>query len=138
MRRMCDHMAGRRDGIILKETAAVILIVLMLIPVCVVCISALSASFRFHEEIQDRIALQQLRRMMLLAYDAETAGDHVAFEYQGEKRELRFVNRWLLVQPGTLIFLSDVDGGHFFEKDGGIYVVYERNGQETECILAQE
>ena len=138
MRKMCHHSAGRRSGIILKETAAVILICLMLLPAVVICIGALSSSFRFHEEIQDLIGLQQLRRMLLISYDTEVSPSHIAFEYQGERRELRFVNRWLLVQPGTLIILSDVDGGRFYETGGYIYVSYERNGISYERVLAKE
>ena len=138
MRNMRHCQSGGRSGIILKETAAVILICLMLLPAVVVCIRALSSSFRFHEEIQDLIGLQQLRRMLLISYDTEVSSSHITFEYQGEKRELRFVNQWLLVQPGTLIFLSDVDGGRFYEAGGCIYAAYERNGVSYERILAKE
>ena len=138
MQTMRDRTAGRRSGIILKETAAIILICLMLLPAVVICIGALSSSFRFHEEIQDLIGLQQLRRILLISYDMEVSSSHISFEYQGEKREIRFVNRWLLVQPGTLIILSDVDGGRFFEAGDCIYVSYERNGNAYERVLAKE
>ncbi len=125
----------RCRGFILKETAAAMIICLMLAPAVILCLSSISGCLRFREEVQDRIALSQLRRILMLSYDVHTEGNTVRFSYQNEDRLLRFTGDWLLISPGTEIMLAMVEGGRFIERNDLLYVIYERKGKQYEAVL---
>lgn len=129
-------MRSGRSGFILKETAAVILIVLFLLPPVCVCLSAASGALRFREDVQDAVSLAQLRRILLISYDIETDGKTVTFEYRNENRKLEFSGPWLLISPGTQIILSDIEGGYFTAADGCLKVHYVRRGSDHESVIA--
>jgi hypothetical protein len=113
-----------------------ILIISLLVPVSAACISALNGSMQFEEELQDEIALMQLRRRLMLAYDIREETGGICYVYQDHEEQLHKVNRNVIVQPGTLIFLADVDAAWTEMRRDGIYIVYERDGRRYERIIA--
>lgn len=125
---------GRR-GSVLTEFLLTLLIACLLIPACIVCIAILSGTLRFDQTLQDEIALMQLRRVLLLSYDIETNGNVVYFTYQTREMRLSDVNRNLIIQPGTQIFVSDIDYASFYYSQGLLMVKYEREGKTYEKAL---
>lgn len=122
-------------GIILTDLLLTILIVSMLIPIAMICISVLPGSLQFNEEVQDEIALAQLRHILLCAYDMKIEATEIAFSYREKEMHLSLVNDHMILQPGTQIFLSDIDSTAFEMEENLIYVVYERENTVCRKVL---
>jgi len=131
-------MQRMQRGFALIELLITMIIVTAMIPITIICLSPFQNLLQFDERIQDQIALRQIRRIIMLSYDPEFSSEELDFIYQEKQQKLRFINHHLVLSPGTQIFLSDIDDAGFEEKDGFIYVVYERDHQIYECILCQE
>ncbi len=91
-----------------------------------------------YDQINDEIAISQLREQMLICYDLKFSRDVLRFRYKNDDFRLSLVNNMLLLQPGTQIYLNDVDSLYFEKRNGCIYVVYERDGKEYELVIASE
>jgi hypothetical protein len=127
----------RREGFVLTELLLAVSIVVFLIPVSLVFLSALIPSLAFHEDVQDEIALAQLRRILSLSYERQLTGDHLELRYEGKDMSLVFLNRKLILKPGTQIFLADLDDCQLVQEGDSVYVLYERKGKEKEKILTK-
>lgn len=127
-----------RRGAILIDLLITICIVMILIPVTMACISSMKDANRFDPLLQDEIALFQLRKRLILAYDIQYQQKEIRYVYQGREERLSKVNQNLIVQPGTLIFLSQIDDCCFKEENGAVFVVYERDGKSFSKILVHE
>ena len=57
------------------------------------------------------------------------------FEYKNEKYTLQYVNENLIMQPGTQIFLTDVDACTFVQYGRDLYMEYARDGKVYERFL---
>lgn len=125
-------------GFTLAEVLLTLLIVSAMIPITLLCLSPFTYLLNFSEEIQDQIALSQLRRILLLSYDIEYAPHQMNFVYQHQLRSLYCVNNHLIMTPGTQIYLSQIDEAWFNLNGDCIYVVYERKGSQYEKILCQQ
>lgn len=118
---------------------------LLSLAVCVnllplVCLSfnyAAGISFEYGE-IEDQIALMQLREILLLAYDLEVYDDELVFIYQNKDFSIRQVGGRLLLQPGTQIFLDEADGIGFSKEGGIVYLHYEKNERDYRTPLCSE
>lgn len=115
-----------------------LLITITLLPICI-------SAFRFssdltfnYDEINDEIALMQLREILLITYDMNMDANQLSFRYKNKDFTLRLVNNKLLLQPGTQIFINDIDYLRFENKNSCIYVIYERDNKEYERILCCE
>ena len=91
-----------------------------------------------YNEINDEIALMQLREILLIAYDMNIYSDELNFRYKNKDFSLSLVNNKLLLQPGTQIFLNDVDNIVFKTKNDFIYVEYERNNETYERLIGKQ
>lgn len=91
-----------------------------------------------YDQINDEIAISQLREQMLICYDLKFSRDVLRFRYKNDDFRLSLVNNMLLLQPGTQIYLNDVDSLYFEKRNGCIYVVYERDGEEYEQVIVSE
>lgn len=91
-----------------------------------------------YDQVNDEIAISQLREQMLISYDLKFTRNMLTFRYKNDDFRLSEVNGMLLLQPGTQIYLNDVDSLHFEKRNGCIYVVYERNGKEYEQVIVSE
>ena len=63
--------------------------------------------------------------------------DSLSFIYQNKQFTLSNVNDKMLLQPGTQIFLYDIDDLRFESKGDTIYVLYERNNKKYERALCK-
>ncbi len=115
-----------------------LLIVLNLLPLGMTAMGFVSKIAFDYNEVNDEIALCQLREDLLISYDMEYSRDVLRFTYEGKSFRLSQVNRMLVLQPGTQIFLYDIDDLHFEKRGTMIYVLYRRKGKEYERILATE
>lgn len=88
-----------------------------------------------YSEINDEIAMYQLRELLLIAYDIEIYDDEINFTYQDKTFRLSLINNRLILQPGTQIYLDEVDNLYFMQSDGLIYVNYEKDDRQYQKVL---
>lgn len=120
------------------RTISGLIIVLIMLPLCVMAFNYI-ADIRFeYSEINDEIALSQLRENLLIIYDLHFGRDTLNFRYKNNDFRLSLVNRKLILQPGTQIYLDDIDDLYFEKRGELIYVIYERNDKQYERILCTE
>ena len=88
--------------------------------------------------LQDQIALVQLRHYLAVAYDIELQPTMISFQRQHEEMRLRFVNQNLIIQPGTQIFLMDIESAMFYLENDSVILRYVRKNQEYEVFLCKQ
>lgn len=115
-----------------------LIITIILLPICVEAFIYTSNIPFDYEQINDEIALNQLRQNLLIAYDMDVDSNKVSFTYKNKDFHLSLVNGNLLLQPGTQIYLSDIDDLYFEVKNGCVYVCYERNNKQYERIICKQ
>ena len=88
--------------------------------------------------LQDQIALVQLRHYLAVAYDIELQPTMISFQRQHEEMRLRLVNQNLIIQPGTQIFLIDIESAMFYLENDSVILRYIRENQEYEVFLCKQ
>lgn len=126
-----------QNGFALVETVLTLMIVTAMIPVTILCIRSIDGMLQFDEELQDQIALAQLRRIFLLSYEIQPSSDEIRFIYQQKEWNLSFTNDHLVLSPGTQIFLSKIDSCSFCEVNECLYIYYTRGLEQYEKILCK-
>jgi len=135
MQRDTGRHAG---GFVIEQLLIVLIIVGLLVPITVSALKVAEKTLTFTEEIQDEIALSQLRKILMIGDEYQIRTDCLQFEYQGADSEISLVNRHLILQPGTQIFLSEIDNAAFLERDGVIMMQYARGERHYERALVHE
>ena len=129
---------SKRKGFALVEVLVAILTVCICIPILVSVISLMHTSLKDRTSLQDQIALIQLRRYLAVAYDVELLPSSLTFQRQQEEMRLSVVNQNLIVQPGTQIFLIDIETALFYLEGDSVMLRYVRNQQEYEVYLCKQ
>ena len=88
--------------------------------------------------LQDQIALVQLRHYLAVAYDIELQPTMISFQRQHEEMRLSLVNQNLIIQPGTQIFLMDIESAMFYLENDSVILRYVRENQEYEVFLCKQ
>lgn len=110
-------------------------IVLLMLPLTLTVFNYVAnVSFNYNE-INDEIALNQLRNDLLFIYDLDYFYDELRFIYKDRKCSLKMRNNKLILSPGTQIYLYDVDDLYFVINNDCIYVNYERNNKQYKRVL---
>lgn len=110
----------------------------IMLPICISCFTFVS-NFEFdYKSINDEIAINQLRETLLIAYDMEVHNDELNFIYKNKDFVLSLVNEKLILQPGTQIYLMDIDDVYFYERNNCVYVRYFRGDKEFEKVLCKQ
>ena len=94
--------------------------------------------FKDRTPLQDQIALVQLRHYLAVAYDIELQPTMISFQRQHEEMRLRLVNQNLIIQPGTQIFLIDIESAMFHLENDSVILRYVRENQEYEVFLCKQ
>lgn len=129
---------SNRNGFALVEVLVAILTVCICIPILVSVISLMRTSLKDRTSLQDQIALVQLRRYLAVAYDIELLPSSLTFQRQHEEMRLSVVNQNLIVQPGTQMFLMDIEAALFYLEEDSVMLRYVRNHQEYEVYLCKQ
>jgi len=112
-----------------------IIILITILPLSSLVFNYVSKIDFNYNEINDELALCQLREYLLISYDIKVNHYSLDFIYKNKDFSLNLVNNKLLMQPGTQIILNDIDV--YFERKGEyIYVVYTKNNETYERIIA--
>ena len=129
---------SNRKGFALVEVLVAILTVCICIPILVNVISLMRTSLKDRTSLQDQIALVQLRRYLAVAYNIELLPSSLTFQRQHEEMRLSVVNQNLIVQPGTQMFLMDIEAALFYLEEDSVMLRYVRNHQEYEVYLCKQ
>ena len=129
---------SNRKGFALIEVLVAVLTVCICIPIMVSVISLMRTSLKDRTSLQDQIALVQLRRYLAVAYDIELLPSSLTFQRQHEEMRLSVVNQNLIVQPGTQMFLMDIEAALFYLEEDSVMLRYVRNHQEYEVYLCKQ
>ena len=113
-------------------------IAVLLLPITLLTFRYVSNISFDYNEINDEIAMSQLRENLLFIYDLDFDSNHLSFRYKGKNYTLQEVNNKLLLQPGTQIYLNDIDYLYFKKENNCIYVVYSRNNKQYERVLCSQ
>ena len=120
----------------LIRNLAGLMIILSLLPIGMMAFRYTADIPFVYDEISDELALVQLREILLIAYDMNFQSHALSFRYKNRNFTLSKVNDKLILQPGTQIFLAEIDEMHFENRNGVIYVCYERQGKHNERVIA--
>ena len=129
---------SNRKGFALVEVLVAVLTVCICIPIMVSVISLMRTSLKDRTSLQDQIALVQLRRYLAVAYDVELLPSSLTFQRQHEEMRLSVVNQNLIVQPGTQMFLMDIEATLFYLEGDSVMLRYVRDNQEYEVFLCKQ
>ena len=129
---------SNRKGFALVEVLVAVLTVCICIPIMVSVISLMRTSLKDRTSLQDQIALVQLRRYLAVAYDIELLPSSLTFQRQHEEMRLSVVNQNLIVQPGTQMFLMDIEAALFYLEGDSVMLRYIRDNQEYEVFLCKQ
>ena len=127
-----------RKGFILSHALLSLLAACLFVPLCADCIRLLALRKKFDQQIQDEIALSQLRHILNAAGSIESDGNSLQFTRKYEPAELYLTNRHLILSPGTQIYLEDIDGAEFYYEMHTWMIRYEREGELFEKPLIHE
>lgn len=115
-----------------------LIITITMLPICIEAFTFTSNIKFNYNEINDELALAQLREQMLIAYDMYVSSDQIDFTYKNKGFKLSLVNNKLILQPGAQIYLADIDDLRFETRNGCVYVIYERNDKTYERVICQQ
>lgn len=91
-----------------------------------------------YQEINDEVALYKLRKIYLISYEQDVEDYCLYFTYGDTDYHLSLVNNRLILQPGTQIFLEDIDSIFFYEEDNCIKLTYQRGNKMYEKIIGPQ
>lgn len=116
-----------------------LLITLAILPIAISVFSFVG-NYEFNYNIvNNEMALTDLRRVMLIAYDIDVKDYEINFVYHNNDYVLRFVNNKLILQPGTQIYLNGILDAYFTKENGSIYVNYiDEYGKEYKRNIGKE
>lgn len=129
---------SNRKGFALVEVLVAVLTVCICIPIMISVISLMRTSLKDRTSLQDQIALVQLRRYLAVAYDIELLPSSLIFQRQHEEMRLSVVNQNLIVQPGTQMFLMNIEAALFYLEGDSVMLRYIRDNQEYEVFLCKQ
>ena len=122
-----------KKGFILENILSMF-IISNFIPIMFNCLLLLKTD-DFSYDLQDEIALIQLRRILSVSYDLQASDNCLSFIYKNEQRMISEVNNNLIMQKGTIIILCDVEDVSFVINDGLLYLYYRRLDKDYEKIV---
>lgn len=122
-----------KKGFILENILSMF-IISTFIPIMFNCLLLLKID-DFSYDLQDEIALIQLRRILAVSYDIQIDDNCLTFIYKNEQRIISEVNNNLIMQKGTIIILCDVEDVSFVINDGLLYLYYRRLDKDYEKIV---
>ena len=131
-------MSGNR-GITYGRTLIALLITLTILPLAISIFSFVANIKPNYNLLNNELALIDLRRRLLIAYDLNIEENRLEFINNGETNYLYYVNDKLILSPGTQIYLNDVKDVYFSKENGVIYLNYITNGnKEYKSAIGKE
>lgn len=131
-------MRDRRRGAVMQQMLICLLIVVGLLPIVVGLVQVLVHQTFFEPAMQDEIGLAQLRRVMNVCYQKQINQEGIICKYQGQEVLLSNSSNHLFLQPGTWIFLTEVDDVEYYWEGSLLMMRYSRANHSRDVVIASE
>lgn len=115
-----------------------LIITITMLPICIQAFIYTSNIEFDYNQISDELALAQLREQLLIAYDMTINANEINFIYKNKDFKLSLVNRKLILQPGTQIYLNDLDNLYFDLRGEKVFVCYEKDNKKYERVICKQ
>ncbi|MCR5230586.1 MAG: hypothetical protein K6D03_10715 [Solobacterium sp.] len=123
-------------GYIVEQLLMTLITCSFLIPVTITVLKIMIGNLEFPYDMQDELAISQLRHIINVSRDFTSDGSSLQFTYHESNSSLSLINGKLILKPGTQIFLSDLENAVFRIDNEIITVAFSHTGHpETERIL---
>lgn len=127
-----------RNGFVLTRTLVALFITVTILPLALTTFIYCANLDCDYNLVNNELALMDLRRVLLISYDIEVNEHELNFLYHNDNYSLSLINEKLILQPGTQIYLNDIDDVSFYTKSGSIYLAYSSKGKEYERNIGKE
>ena len=88
-----------------------------------------------HVDIEDEIALYQLRQLLLYASEIQYNEDELNFFYFEKEASLVLEKNRIVRKDGYVIYMEDIEKSYFTQKKDCFYISYEKNNKRKERFL---
>ena len=88
-----------------------------------------------HLDIEDEIALYQLRQLLLYASEIQYYEDELNFFYFEKEASLVLEKNRIVRKDGYVIYMEDIEKSYFTQKGDCFYISYEKNNKRKERFL---
>lgn len=93
----------------------------------------------FDEFIQDEIRIRQLKRNLFISNSHKIENNNkLVFRYKMEDFFLEHKNNRLILSPGTIVVLENIDNVYFYKGGENYFLKYCRNIKCKEVIIYEE
>ncbi len=123
------------NGFILEQFLIALLILCAVLPVFLTQLRVIMNLYVRPLDLQDAIAIAQLRHVFNIAEDITPAGDTLSFSYRKEQRLLRMSGENLILTPGTQYILTKIEEVSFASEDNTVILCWTRSEKETCAAL---
>lgn len=86
-------------------------------------------------DLQDAIALTQLRHLFNIAENIDIENESLSFDYRGEKRMLRISGKNLILTPGTQYVMTNIEEISFETQENMVLLCWKRKENQTCAAL---
>lgn len=119
------------DGYTLLECLLALLIISLSLSLSVTSFRLLKdVSIENKVNLQDEIGIYQIQITLAKADITSISDDQICYSTIDNEYTLHLLNNRIISQPGTIIYLIDVDDVCFYESEYIYYIEYKRN-EET-------
>lgn len=122
----------------MQQMLLCLFIVVGLLPIVVGLVQVLVHQSFFEPAMQDEIGLAQLRRVMNVCYQKKIIEEGLTCLYQGQEVLLANSGNHLFLQPGTWIFLTEIDEATYHWEGSLLMMRYIRGNRSKEVIIGYE
>ena len=129
-------MHTRADsGFILEQFLIALLILCAVLPVFLSQLQAIANLYVRPADLQDAIAITQLRHIFNIAQNITPSGSTLSFQFRGEERILRISGENLILTPGTQYVLTNIEEVSFASEENTVILCWKRNEEESCAAL---
>ncbi|MDY6062659.1 MAG: hypothetical protein SPI53_02550 [Erysipelotrichaceae bacterium] len=132
------YLSYRQEGFILIELMIWLIIASLVLVVVINVLLTLAKYNHSNDYPQDELRIAQLKRSIAIAEDLSINGHSLKFNIAGKDHELYLVNRHLILTPGTMIIIENVDDLFFEVDEQYYYVVYYRNNHQFKKVIYEK
>ncbi len=130
---------SRNNGFTYGRTLIALLITLSILPLALSIFNLVANLKPDYNLVNNELALLDLRRILLIAYDLKINDYNLEFTYHNETYNLYYVNDKLILTPGTQIYLNDIKEACFSCENNVLYLDYiTNNNKEYKSVIGKE
>lgn len=124
-----------QNGFTLLESIFSLFVVSIGLSLLITALPLLSKINQFDVYIEEEIALEKIREIILFASSIEVYSDEIIFYSMEDDASLILERTRIVRTPGYLILMDGLEQSEFAKKGSCIYLKYERNNIQKQRFL---